>query len=102
MANDEIRIVYPLMEEMRGALKQALEQLDATKQEMTNIASTMEGGALLGKTGSAFVEALRDKLCNAITRLSAEVTKMDKGVHNAMMVFSGEVDPTTAHDILDS
>lgn len=102
MANDEIRIVYPLMEEMRSALKDALQQLNATKQEMMSIASTMEGGALLGKTGSAFVEALRDKLCSAIARLSDQITEMDKGVHNAMKVFEGEVDPDAAQKIRDS
>ena len=44
---DEIRVVYPDMEEMSRTFQRGAEQLKDTMQEMQNIASVLEDGALL-------------------------------------------------------
>ncbi len=81
---DEIRVVYPDMEEMSRTFQRGAEQLKDTMQEMQNIASVLEDGALLGSGGQAFVEAIRGKLCPAINRLSDKFNELDKDVKAAV------------------
>lgn len=93
---DVIKLNYPLMEEMTKTFSQAAEQLEGLQGEMQNIANTLEEGALLGRGGSAFTEAIRDKLCPAISRLSEKMEELDGDVQFAMKQFRDEADPTTA------
>ena len=60
--SDEIRVVYPDMEEMSRTFQQGSEQLRETMQEMQAIATALEDGALLGLGGQAFVEAIRSRI----------------------------------------
>ncbi|MFN8468723.1 MAG: WXG100 family type VII secretion target [Caldilineaceae bacterium] len=88
---DEIRVVYPDMEEMSRTFQRGAEQLKDTMQEMQNIASVLEDGALLGSGGQAFVEAIRGKLCPAINRLSDKFNELDKDVRAAVQ-YAREAD----------
>ncbi|MBK8051550.1 MAG: WXG100 family type VII secretion target [Anaerolineales bacterium] len=81
---DEIRVVYPDMEEMSRTFKQGAEQLKDTLQEMQNLATVLEDGALLGNGGQAFVEAIRGKLCPAINKLSAKFNELDGDIRAAV------------------
>ena len=81
---DEIRVVYPDMEEMSRAFKQGVERLEDTLQEMQSIANTLEGGALLGRGGDAYVDAIRSKLCPAISRLADKFKELDTDVQAAV------------------
>lgn len=81
---DEIRVVYPDMEEMSRTFQQGAEQLKATMQEMQNIAGILEDGALLGNGGQAFVEAIRGKLCPAINKLADKFNELDRDVRAAV------------------
>jgi WXG100 family type VII secretion target len=88
---DEIRVVYPDMEEMSRTFQRGAEQLKDTMQEMQNIASVLEDGALLGSGGQAFVDAIRGKLCPAINRLSDKFNELDKDVRAAVQ-YAREAD----------
>ncbi len=81
---DEIRVVYPDMEEMSRTFQRGAEQLRDTMQEMQSIASVLEDGALLGRGGEAFVAAIRGKLCPAINRLSSKFQELDRDVQAAV------------------
>ncbi len=81
---DEIRVVYPDMEDMSRTFQRGAEQLRDTLQEMQNIAGVLEDGALLGLGGQAFVEAIRSKLCPAIDKLANKFDELDRDVKAAV------------------
>lgn len=83
MAYDEIRVVYESMEEMCQTFNQGVEQLQDTNQEVQSLASMMEDGALLGRGGDAFVDAIRGKLTPAISRLTEKFEELRDDVQAA-------------------
>jgi WXG100 family type VII secretion target len=81
---DEIRMDYGLMEDMSKTFQQSVEQLQDTLSAVQNLANEMEDGALLGRGGDAFTEALRNKLSPAISRLIEKFEELAKDVTDAM------------------
>lgn len=79
-----IKMDYGLMEDMSRTFLQGVEQLQDTNQAMQSIANEMEDGALLGRGGVAFTEALRGKLCPAITRLTDKFQELSEDINKAM------------------
>jgi uncharacterized protein YukE len=53
-------------------------------QEMQNIATMIEGGALLGRGGDAFKDAIRSKLCPSIGRLTDKFQELSRDVDAAV------------------
>ena len=80
----EIKMDYGLMEDMSRTFLQGVEQLQDTNQAMQSIANEMEDGALLGRGGVAFTEAIRGKLCPAITRLTDKFQELSEDINKAM------------------
>ncbi len=79
-----IKMDYGLMEDMSQTFKQGVEQLQDTNQAMQNIANELEDGALLGRGGVAFTEAIRGKLCPAIARLTEKFEELAGDIQQAM------------------
>ncbi|MBV7336103.1 WXG100 family type VII secretion target [Chloroflexi bacterium TSY] len=88
---DEIRVVYESMDEMSQTFRMGVEQLQDTMQEMQVIANTMEEGALLGRGGEAFTDAIRTKLARSLTKLTEKFEELDKDVQDAKK-FAQEAD----------
>jgi WXG100 family type VII secretion target len=84
MSYDEIKLDYGLAEEMAKTFSDGAEVLKDTMQEMQNIANTLEEGALLGRGGTAFVDAIRSKLCPSIAKLSEKFTQLQDDVQQAV------------------
>jgi WXG100 family type VII secretion target len=84
MAYDEIELDYDLADQMARTFQQGAEQLQHTMQEMQGIASTLEEGALLGRGGTAFVEAIRSKLCPSLGRLTDKFKELEGDVQAAV------------------
>ncbi len=82
--SDIIKMDYGLMEDMNRTFLQGVEQLQDTNQAMQSIANELEDGALLGRGGVAFTEALRDKLCPAISRLTDKFQELAEDINKAM------------------
>ena len=82
--SDIIKMNYGLMEEMHQAFNRGVEQLEDTLREMQSIANELEDGALLGRGGAAFTDALRSKLSPSITRLSDKFQELALDIQNAM------------------
>lgn len=80
----EIKMDYGLMEDMSRTFAQGVEQLQDTMQAMQNIANELEDGALLGRGGEAFTEAIRGKLAPAISRLTDKFQELAEDVNKAM------------------
>jgi uncharacterized protein YukE len=90
MSTEKIRLVYALAEDMAKTFQKGAEQLEASTREMQGIASTLEGGALLGRGGSAFVEAIRSQLCPSLDRLKAKFHELDGDVKVAIQAMRDE------------
>lgn len=82
--SDIIKMDYGMMREMAQTFLQGANQLDETMSEMKSIAQTLEGGALLGRGGDAFVDAINTKLCPSITRLKDKFEELAQDVLKAM------------------
>ncbi|MEZ4864327.1 MAG: WXG100 family type VII secretion target [Caldilineaceae bacterium] len=81
---DKIKLDYGLAAEMIRTFQQGVEQLQDTMQEMQSIANEIEGGALLGRGGDAFKDAIRSKLCPAIGRLTDKYQELSRDVDAAV------------------
>jgi WXG100 family type VII secretion target len=84
MSFDEIKLDYGLAEEMVKIFQQGGEQLQDTMQEMQKIANMLEEGALLGRGGTAFVDALRDKMTPSLSKLIEKFGEMADDVNAAI------------------
>lgn len=82
--SDQIKMNYPLMEEMAKTFQQGAEQLKQSRTEMQTLATQMNDGALLGRGGATFVDAIQGKLCPSIDRLSAKFEELQADVLQAM------------------
>lgn len=92
--SDVIKMDYGMMEDMNRTFLQGVEQLQDTTQQMLTIASTLEDGALLGRGGVAFVDAIQTKLVPAIGRLTEKFDELAQDV-NAAMTSMKEADKST-------
>ena len=81
--SDIIKMDYGMMDEMSQAFQRGAQQLQETMQEMQTIATALEDGALLGRGGAAFVEAIRGKLCPAINKLNNKFDELEKDILQA-------------------
>ena len=82
--SEEIKMDYGLMEDMSKTFQQSVEQLQDTLQAVQNIANELEDGALLGRGGDAFTDAIRNKLSPAISRLTEKFNELSDDVNKAM------------------
>lgn len=82
--SDIIKMDYGMMREMAQTFLQGANQLDETMSEMKSIAQALEGGALLGRGGDAFVDAINTKLCPSINRLKDKFEELAQDVLKAM------------------
>lgn len=81
---DKIKLDYRQAEEMIQTFRKGKEQLQQTLQEMQGVANTVEGGALLGRGGDAFKDAIRGKLCKSIEALHNKFGELEDDVKKAM------------------
>lgn len=80
----ELKMVYDAIEDMANAFTQGAHTLEAVTSELNNIAATLEGGALLGRGGDAFVSAIRDRLTGRINRLRDKFQELNRDIIVAM------------------
>ncbi len=92
---DKIKLVYETAEDMIHTFQQGSEQLEKTLQTMQGVADSLEGGALLGRGGDAFADAIRSKLVPAIARLDHKFKELAGDVHKAID-YMQQADKTSA------
>jgi WXG100 family type VII secretion target len=90
MAGEKIRLVYELAEDMAKSFQKGAQVLESTTNEMQGIASTLEGGALLGRGGTAFVEAIKTQLYPGLKRLQEKFRELDGDVKAAIKAMRDE------------
>ena len=87
MSYDEIKLEYPLAEDMVQIFNTSREKLQDVMQEMMSISTTLEEGALLGLGGEAYVESIRGKLCPSISELTEKMDELAKDVQAAIQAM---------------
>jgi WXG100 family type VII secretion target len=80
----DVRMNYGSMEQMGKSFHQAHEQLEQTIREMDKVVKMMEGGALVGDGGQAFMEALNHKLKKRLQVLKEKMRELEGDVHGAV------------------
>jgi len=69
MADNIKKMEYQEADQMIKVLTEACNQLRETISEVESIAGALEGGALLGKAGSAMSSGIRKQLVGSINRI---------------------------------
>lgn len=81
---DEIKMDYPLMEEMKRTFQSGREQLSDTMTELKGIADKMEQGALRGDAGEVFSEGIRNDLIGAVQKISDKFEELEGDIQFAV------------------
>ncbi|HEX8597831.1 MAG TPA: WXG100 family type VII secretion target [Chloroflexia bacterium] len=84
MSEEIIELDYGKAEKMSQTFRAGVENLQDTLQEMQNLASMLEEGALLGRAGETFVQSIRGALCPSIAKLMAKYQELDGDVQQAV------------------
>lgn len=92
---DEIKIVYEIAEAMAQTFQQSQQQVNETLSAIQNMASQVEGGALLGLGGDALVQAMREPLSSSLAKLSEKFSELEGDVKAAIQ-YMQEADATSA------
>jgi len=71
------------MDDMDKAFKKAGQDIEAVMKEMTNVAKSMEGGALVGLGGDSFRAALEGPLKKRLNVLKAKMEELNKDINQA-------------------
>jgi hypothetical protein len=96
----EIKIVYPLAEDMVRVFRQSSIELQETMQVMQSIATLIDEGALLGRGGTALTEDLRGNLCPSLDKLIVKFDELAQDVQTVIDIMRGDVEPSVVHKFL--
>lgn len=80
---DKIRVNYQALEDMAKHCQMVAGQLQQTAQLANKIAAQMQNGALIGKPGDAFVQAL-GVLSQRTMKLSGKFVEVSNDIKQAM------------------
>jgi len=81
---DQIKMDYPLMDEMKRTFADGCQQLEATTGDLKAIADRLEQGALLGTAGDAFREAINNTLIKHIGTLQQKFEELQADIQFAV------------------
>jgi len=81
---DQIKMDYPLMDEMKNTFKDGAEQLVTTMDDLKTIAEKLEGGALLGTAGDAFSDAVKNTLISQVRLLHSKFGELQQDIDFAV------------------
>lgn len=82
--SDVIKLDYEMADAMAKTFNQGAQQLEDVMQELQSVANLLADGALLGRGGTAFVEAIRNNLCPSLSKLTAKFQELEKDVQGAI------------------
>ncbi len=94
MSYDEIKLNYEMAEDMIRTFEHGVEQLQDTMQEAQHIANILEEGALLGRGGEMYTDAIRTKLSPSLSKLIDKFQELAGDV-KAAIDYMREADETS-------
>jgi WXG100 family type VII secretion target len=83
MSASIIKMNYADMEQMASIFQTSAQKIEEMIQEMKSVASLAEGGALQGKGGQAFEEAINNKLNKSLERLRLKLLEEAQDIRGA-------------------
>jgi WXG100 family type VII secretion target len=81
----DVQMDYDMMDDMARLFRDGSQQLGDTIQAMQAIAGRLEDGALLGKGGDAFAQAIRNRLISRLGRLQDKLDELSGDVYGALV-----------------
>ncbi len=84
----DVQMDYDMMEEMGRLFKEASHHMEDLTRAMQDIATRLEDGALQGRGGQLFAEALRNNLNTRIGALQDKFEELSMDVYAAMTDMS--------------
>lgn len=81
---DEIKMDYPLMDEMKRTFADGRQHLADAANELKSISEKLEQGALLGNAGQALTDAVRGTLMGAVQKLSDKFEELEGDIQYAV------------------
>ena len=84
MSHDKIKLNYEQAEAMAKTFKDGAQQLQMAKAEMQKLAQLLQEGALLGRGGSEFANAIQGNLCTSIDKLHNRFNELGGDVKAAI------------------
>ena len=84
---DKIKLNYPQMEEMAQHLKSVEQRLLQTTRLARSAGQEMQGGAMVGDAGEAFVNALNSAFVPGVTKLSQKFGEVSDDVCISWIAF---------------
>jgi uncharacterized protein YukE len=76
---------YDMMEDAARLFRDGAQQLEDLTRVMQGIAQRLEDGALLGRGGQAFADAIQQKLCQKINLLGDKFGELSLDVYGALV-----------------
>ncbi|MCB0210685.1 MAG: WXG100 family type VII secretion target [Anaerolineae bacterium] len=83
-SHEEIKLDYGMAEAMIQSFKAGHQELQQASGNMKKIADQLESGALLGKGGEAFVDAINGGLVPSINKLAEKFEELAGDVQDAV------------------
>lgn len=81
----DVQMDFDMMEDMARLFRESAQHMDDLIRAMQDVANRLDDGALLGRGGQAFAEAIRDKLNVRIGMLQDKLTEMSFDVYGALV-----------------
>ncbi|HSQ17722.1 MAG TPA: WXG100 family type VII secretion target [Anaerolineales bacterium] len=81
-----IKMDYGAMEDMAQTFRESGQTLEDIMHEMESVAASMEGGALLGRGGQAWVSAIRERLIRTrLQKLTDKMNELSMDIYGALV-----------------
>lgn len=81
---DELKMDYEMMEAMRQSFENGADQLEEVRVRINQIAEMSEEGALVGKGGTKFQEALTYNLASSVQHLYDKFKELAGDIEGAV------------------
>lgn len=81
----DVQMDFDMMEDMARLFREGAQHMDDLIRAMQDVANRLDDGALLGRGGQAFSEAIRDKLNTRIGMLQDKLTELSMDVYGALV-----------------
>jgi WXG100 family type VII secretion target len=81
----DVQMDYDMMEDMARLFRDGAQQLEDLTRSMQGVAQKLEDGALLGRGGQAFADAIRQKLCQKVNLLGDKFNELSQDVYGALV-----------------
>lgn len=81
----DVQMDFDMMEDMARLFREGAQHMDDLIRAMQEVANRLDDGALLGRGGQAFSEAIRDKLNTRIGMLQDKLSELSMDVYGALV-----------------